>query len=293
MSDDNPHSTSGAASNKTIWDKVTQIFTGEPKNKDALVEVLNDAEDRDLIKPETKQMLEGVLEVSDLRVREIMIPRSQMVTLDLNLPIEEIIPIILESGHSRFPVVNENIDDVEGILLAKDMLAYGFNLKKEECVLADVMRPAIVIPESKKVEPLLKEFRSNRYHMAIVVDEYGGVSGVVTIEDILELIVGEIEDETDDEIEEDIKHLASNVYQIRALTELSDFNEFFNCDLDEEDADTIGGIVLHQFGHMPKKGEVVTLGEFEFKITAADTRRIQLMNVTIPKDHTITGKITD
>lgn len=293
MSDDNPHSTSGTSSNKSFWDKVTQVFIGEPKNKDALVEVLNDAEDRDLIKPETKQMLEGVLEVSDLRVREIMIPRSQMVTLDLNLPIEEIIPIILESGHSRFPVVNENIDDIEGILLAKDMLAYGFNLKEEECVLADVMRPAIVIPESKRVEPLLKEFRSNRYHMAIVVDEYGGVSGVVTIEDILELIVGEIEDETDDEIEEDIKHLASNVYQIRALTELSDFNEFFDCELDEEDADTIGGIVLHQFGHMPKKGEEVTIGSFEFKITAADTRRIQLMNVTIPKEHIVPGKITD
>ena len=293
MSDDNPHPTTGSATNKTLWDKVAQIFTGEPKNKDALVEVLNDAEDRDLIKPETKLMLKGVLEVSDLRVREIMIPRSQMVTLDLNLPIEEIIPIILESGHSRFPVVNENIDDIEGILLAKDMLAYGFNLKEEDCILADIMRPAIVIPESKKVEPLLKEFRSQRYHMAIVVDEYGGVSGLVTIEDILELIVGEIEDETDDEIEEDIKHLASNVYQIKALTELSDFNEFFNCEFDEEDADTIGGIVLHQFGHMPKKGEIVTIGEFEFKIAAADTRRIQLMNVTIPKDHPIPSKVTE
>ncbi len=292
MSDDNPHPTTGS-SNKSFLDKMLQVFTGEPKDKDALVDVLNDAEVRDLIKPETKQMIKGVLEVSDLRVREIMIPRSQMVTLDVTLPIEQIIPIILESGHSRFPVVNENIDDVEGILLAKDMLAYGFNLKEEAFILADIIRPAIVVPESKKVEPLLKEFRSKRYHMAIVVDEYGGVSGVVTIEDILELIVGEIEDETDDEIEEDIKHLASNVYQIQALTELSDFNEFFNCNFDEEDADTIGGIVLHQFGHMPKKGEIVTVGSFEFKISNADTRRIQVMQVTIPKDHVITGKSSD
>lgn len=292
MSDDNPHPTTGS-SQKPFWEKMMQIFTGEPKDKDALVEVLNDAEDRDLIKPETKQMIEGVLEVSDLRVREIMIPRSHMVTIDINAPIDEIIPIILESGHSRFPVVNDNIDNVEGILLAKDMLAYGFNRTEEECKLADIIRPAIVVPESKKVEPLLKEFRSKRYHMALVIDEYGGVSGLVTIEDILELIVGEIEDETDDQIEEDIKHLASNVYQIQALTELSDFNEFFNCELDEEDADTIGGIVLHQFGHMPKKGEVVTLKGFDFKITAADTRRIQVMQVTIPKDHKVNGKAPD
>jgi len=292
MSDDNPHSSNGS-SKKSVWTKLVQVFTGEPKNKEELVEVLNDAEDRDLIKPETKQMIEGVLGVSDMRVRDIMVARSQMVTVNINAPVEDIIPIILESGHSRFPVVNDDVDHVDGILLAKDMLAYGFNQTDKEFELSDIIRTAIIVPESKKVEPLLKEFRSQRYHMAVVVDEYGGISGLVTIEDILELIVGEIEDETDDEIEEDIKYLAANVYQVKSLTELAAFNEFFNCQFDEEDADTIGGIVLHEFGHMPQKGETVIIGDFEYKITLSDSRRIQTMQVTIPKDHPINGKVTD
>jgi len=292
MSEDKPHSSNGSA-NKGILDKIVQVFTGEPKNKEQLVEVLNDAEDRDLIKPETKLMIEGILEVSEMRVRDIMIPRSQMVTLDINAPLKESLPIIVESGHSRFPVVNEDIDHVEGILLAKDLLAYAFNEKEQACTIADVIRPAIMVPESKKVEPLLKEFRSQRYHMAIVVDEYGGVSGVVTIEDILEEIVGEIEDETDDEIIEDIKYLAGNVYQVQALTELEDFNDYFNCQFDEEAADTIGGIVLQKFGHMPKKGEEVSIEPLDFKVTSADNRRIQVLHVTIPKTHQVNGKSVD
>ena len=174
MSDDNPHSTNGS-SNKSFLDKIVQAFTGEPQNKEELVEVLNDAEDRELINPETKLMIEGVLGVSEMRVRDIMIPRSQMVTLDINMSLEEFLPKILESAHSRFPVVNDDKDHVEGILLAKDLLSYGFNRTDVEFTLSDVIRPAIIIPESKKVEPLLKEFRSERYHMAIVVDEYGGV----------------------------------------------------------------------------------------------------------------------
>lgn len=197
MSDDHPHSSNGS-SNKSILDKIMQVFTGEPRSTDQLADALNDAEDRELINPEIKQMIEGVLEVSDMRVRDIMIPRSQMVTLDINDPLEKSLAIIVESGHSRFPVINDDIDDVEGILLAKDLLAYGFHQVDDEFTIAQVIRPAIIVPESKKVDPLLKEFRQQRYHMAIVVDEYGGVSGVVTIEDILELIVGEIEDETDE-----------------------------------------------------------------------------------------------
>jgi magnesium and cobalt transporter len=292
MSDDNSNSSNGS-SNKSFLDKIVQAFAGEPKNKQELVDVLNDAEERELIKPETKQMIEGVLGVSEMRVREIMIPRSQMITLDVNQPVSEFLPIILDSAHSRFPVVNEDLDHIEGMLLAKDLLAYGFEQQNNEWTLADLLRPAIIIPESKKVEPLLKEFRSNRYHMAIVVDEYGSVSGLVTIEDILELIVGEIEDETDSELEDEIKHLAGNVYQIKALTEIDDFNEYFNCQFDEEDADTIGGIVLHQFSHMPKKGEEILVGDFKFKIVAADNRRIQTLQVTVPKDHEITGKLVD
>mgnify|MGYP006078818227 CR=1 FL=1 len=292
MSDDKSHISNGSTS-KSFLDKVINAFTGEPKNKEQLVEVLKYAEGRDLIKPETKQMIEGVLEVSEIHVRDIMVPRSQMVTLEREQSIDEFIPRIIESGHSRFPVVNEDIDHIEGILLAKDLLAYAFNQKKEDICLSNLIRPAIIVPESKKVEPLLKEFRSKRYHMAIVVDEYGGVSGLVTIEDILELIVGEIEDETDDKIEEDIKHLASNVYQLKALTDLEDFDEYFNCQYDNSDADTIGGVVLHKFGHMPKKGETVTIDAFEFKVMSADNRRIQVLQLSVPKDHPVNGKITD
>ncbi len=284
MSDDNPHSSNGS-SNKSFIDKIVQAFTGEPQNKEELVEVLNDAKDRDLINPETKLMIEGVLGVSDMRVREIMIPRSQMVTLDITMEIEEFLPKILESAHSRFPVINDDKDHVEGILLAKDLLAFAFKENDKSVSLPEIIRPTIIVPESKKVEPLLKEFQSQRYHMAIVVDEYGGVSGLVTIEDILELIVGEIEDETDDEIEEDIKHLASNVYIVKALTELDDFNSYFNTSFNKEEADTIGGIVLQKFGHMPKKAEFVTINNIEFKVAFANSRRIQTLQVTIPKEH--------
>jgi hemolysin (HlyC) family protein len=292
MSDDTPHSSNGSA-NKSFLHKVMQVLTPEPKNKDQLVDILNDAQDRDLINPETKQMITGVLDVSEMRVREIMIPRSQMVTIDINHSLDEFLPIILESGHSRFPVVNEDIDHVEGILLAKDLLAFSFNSESKNFSLRDVIRPAIIVPESKKVEPLLKEFRSNRYHMAIVVDEYGGVSGLITIEDILEQIVGEIEDETDDEIEEEIKHLAGNVYLVKALTELSDFNDYFNSNFDDTSADTIGGIVLRQFNHMPQKGELFRLGNFEFKVLVADSRRMQMLQVSVDKGHEICGKVSD
>ncbi|WP_019025911.1 HlyC/CorC family transporter [Colwellia piezophila] len=292
MSDDNPHSRNGSAS-KSFLKRVMQLLTSEPKNKDQLVDVLNDAQDRDLINPETKQMIKGVLDVSEMRVREIMIPRSQMVTIDINQKLEDFLPIILESGHSRFPVVNEDIDHVDGILLAKDLLAFGFNSQSHDFSLGDIIRPAIIVPESKKVEPLLKEFRSNRYHMAIVVDEYGGVSGVITIEDILELIVGEIEDETDDEIDDQIKHLAGNVYLVKALTELSDFNDYFNCDFDESNADTIGGILLHKFNHVPKKGELFNLDNFEFKVLSSDNRRMQMLQVSVNKSHEINGKLSD
>ena len=292
MSEETPNASNGAA-NKSLLHRIMQLFSAEPKNKDQLVDVLNDAQGRDLINLETKQMIKGVLDVSEMRVRDIMIPRSQMVTIDINHSLEEFLPIILESGHSRFPVVNDDIDHVDGILLAKDLLAFGFNAQSDDFSLSNMIRPAIIVPESKKVEPLLKEFRSDRYHMAIVVDEYGGVSGVITIEDILEQIVGEIEDETDDAIEEEIKHLAGNVYLVKSLTELDDFNAFFNCNFSEAGTDTIGGIVLRQFNHMPKKGELFSLGNFEFKVLAADNRRMQMLQVSVDKNHEINGKLSD
>ncbi len=292
MSDDNPHSSNGSKK-KSVLNKVIQLLRTEPKNKDDLVDVLVEAEGRELINPGTKQMIEGVLEVSEMRVRDIMIPRSQMVTIDINQSLPEFLPVILDSGHSRFPVVNEDIDHVDGIFLAKDLLAFSFNNSTEEFSLNDIIRPAIIVPESKKVEPLLKEFRSNRYHMALVADEYGGISGLITIEDILEQIVGEIEDETDEDIEEDIKLLAGNVYLVRALTVLSDFNEFFNCEFDEKSADTVAGIVLQALNHMPEKGEQITLGQFNFKVLTADTRRMQMLQVTVDKEHKINGKLSD
>ncbi|MGB0937307.1 MAG: HlyC/CorC family transporter [Colwellia sp.] len=283
MSDDST-SQPTTTNNKSFFRKVIQFLTSEPKDRGELVDILDDAQDRKLISTDTKLMIDGVLEVSEMRVRDIMIPRSQMVTIDISAGLDEFLPTILESGHSRFPVVNEDIDHVDGILLAKDLLAFSFKQKESDFSLQDIIRPAIIVPESKKVEPLLQEFRSNRYHMAIVVDEYGGVSGVITIEDILEQIVGEIEDETDDEIEEDIKHLASNVYLVRALTELDVFNEHFGSFFDEDSAGTIGGIVLHQFNHMPHKDEVVTIDGFEFKVVTADSRRVHMLQVTVPKD---------
>ncbi|MCI2285560.1 CBS domain-containing protein [Colwellia sp. MSW7] len=297
MSDDAPHSNNGSKK-KSFLNKIIHIFRPEPKNKNDLVDVLADAQHRELINPETKLMIEGVLGVSEMRVRDIMIPRSQMVTIDINHSLDEFLPIILESGHSRFPVINEDIDHVDGILLAKDLLAFGFNTSvgnssNNEISLNDIIRPAIIVPESKKVEPLLKEFRSNRYHMALVADEYGGISGVITIEDILEQIVGEIEDETDDDIEEDIKVLAGNVYLVRALTELADFNHYFNSKFDEKSADTISGIILQKLHHMPQKGEQVTIGHFDFKVVAADTRCMQMLQVTVAKKHKINGKTSD
>lgn len=292
MSDDNPHSSNGS-NKKSVLNKVIQLFRPEPKNKNDLVDVLAEAQSRELINPETKQMIEAVLEVSEMRVRDIMIPRSQMVTIDRNQNLDEFLPIILESGHSRFPVINEDIDHVDGILLAKDLLAFGFSKSSEPFSLNSIIRPAIIVPESKKVEPLLNEFRSNRYHMALVADEYGGISGVITIEDILEQIVGEIEDETDEDIEEDIKLLAGNVYLVRALTELEDFNEFFNCEFDEKSADTVAGVILQKLNHMPQKGEQLTIDQFDFKVVATDTRRMQMLQVTVAKKHKINGKLSD
>jgi len=292
MSDDTPQSSNGSKQ-KPFLKRLIQWFSPEPRNKGDLVDVLVDAQSRELINPETKLMIEGVLEVSEMKVRDIMIPRSQMVTIDRNQNLNEFLPIILESGHSRFPVINEDIDHVDGILLAKDLLAFGFNNESYNFSLQEIIRPAIIVPESKKVEPLLKEFRSNRYHMALVADEYGGISGVITIEDILEQIVGEIEDETDDEIEEDIKLLAGNVFHVRALTELEDFNEYFNSDFDEKSADTIAGIIIKQLNHMPQKGEQVTIGPLEFKVLSADNRRLQMLQVTVSKKHKINGKLSD
>ncbi len=283
MSEENPHSTSGSP-NKSWLDKIVQTFTGEPKNKEELVEVISEAQANEVIDPQTREMIEGVMEVNEMRVRDIMIPRAQMITIDVEESVEQFLPIMLESAHSRFPVISEDKDHIEGILLAKDLLEYAF-IPGKEFLLKDVLRPAIIVPESKRVDVLLKEFRQQRYHMAIVVDEYGGVSGLVTIEDILELIVGEIEDEHDVEENdsEDIRPLNKHTYSVKALTPLEDFNQFFETNYDLEEADTIGGIVLKAFGHMPMTDEEVNIDGLVFKITNSDKRRLVQLKVVLPE----------
>jgi magnesium and cobalt transporter len=282
MSEDNPPSTSGS-SNKGWLARLLQPFKGEPKNKEELSEVISDAQQRELIDPQTKEMIEGVMGVSEMRVRDIMIPRAQMITIDVQQSVDEFLPLVLESAHSRFPVISEDKDHIEGVLLAKDLLAYAFNDEKTFS-LRENLREAIIVPESKRVDVLLKEFRQQRYHMAIVVDEYGGVSGLVTIEDILELIVGEIEDEFDDEVNENdnIRPLNKCTYSIKALTPVEDFNKFFESKFNEDDSDTIGGVVLRAFGHMPNTGEKVKIDNIHFEVTNSDKRRLLQLRVFLP-----------
>ena len=282
MSDDNPHSTNGS-SGKSWLDKLKNSISGEPRSKEELVSVITDAEQNEIIDPQTREMIEGVIGVNEMRVRDIMIPRAQMTTIDVEKKVEEFLPLMLESAHSRFPVISEDKDHIEGILLAKDLLAFAFNAEKE-FNLKDILRPAVIVPESKRVDVLLKEFRQQRYHMAIVVDEYGGVSGLVTIEDILEIIAGEIEDEYDTEEDgtDDIRPLNKSTYTVKALTPVDDFNEFFETKFSEEEADTIGGIVLKAFGHMPETNDEITIGDILFKVTNSDKRRLIQLKVSVP-----------
>ena len=281
MGDDNPHSRSGSTA-KAWLERIAAIFTAEPQDLSDLEEVFVEANARQLIDNDTKGMLQGVLEISKMRARDIMVPRSQMATIDIDQPLAEFLPILLENNHSRYPVVNEDKDHIEGILIVKDILQYA--LKPDtDWQLKDLLRPAVIIPESKRVDALLKEFRQKRYHMAIVVDEYGGVSGLITIEDILEQIVGDIEDEHDDEEGSDIRKLGSHVFLVSALTPLDEFNESFGTKFDEEEASTIGGIVLHAFGHMPVKGETLELEGLTFKVNKANSRRLVQLQVIKPK----------
>lgn len=287
MSDDNPHSSRGSAG-KTWLERIASIFSAEPQDISDLEDIISEAASRELIDSDTKSMLQGVLDVSKMRARDIMVPRSQMATIDIEQPVSAFLPILLENNHSRYPVVNEDKDHVEGILLVKDLLQYALDPNQTDWHIREFLRPAVIIPESKRVDALLKEFRQKRYHMAIVVDEYGGVSGLVTIEDILEQIVGEIEDEHDDEEDNDIKKMASRVFQVSALTPLDEFNESFGTGFDEEDADTIGGIVLHAFGHMPERGESIQLGDLTFKVSKANSRRLLQLQVIKAKESVTT-----
>ena len=272
-----------SGSTKGLLERIRDVFASEPQNQKQLVGLLKNLQARQLIGAEELFMIEGVLQVSDMQVRDIMIPRGQMIVLDHEDSFAEIIEKISDSGHSRFPVIDDDKDDVVGILLAKDLL----QLSVEETVKFEIneyIRPASFIPESKRLNVLLKEFRQNRSHMAMIVDEYGGVSGLVTIEDVLEQIVGKIDDEHDDDDEIDIQHHGANRYSVRALTPLQDFNDYFKTDFANDEIETIGGYLLGHIGYLPERGESFTLQDLTFKVLSADSRHVHLYQVVDDSD---------
>ncbi|HXH03264.1 MAG TPA: transporter associated domain-containing protein [Candidatus Competibacteraceae bacterium] len=273
------NSSTGGLGRRTWLERLSLALLGEPKTREELIELLRDARQRELLDADALAMMEGVMEVSEMQVRDVMVPRSQMVVIERDWSMERILHEIIESGHSRFPVIGESRDEVLGILLGKDLLRYFAEGGPFE--LAKLLRPAHFIPESKRLNVLLKEFRGTRLHMAIVVDEYGGVAGLVTIEDVLEQIVGEIDDEYDADEEGDIRKFSDNHYTVRALTPVEDFNEYFGADLDEDKADTIGGLVIMALGHLPKRNETVTLDRFQFRVLRADNRRVHLLELRL------------
>jgi len=265
----------------SLFEKMSRVFLETPQNRRELSEVLQAAEKRNLLDMDALNMIEGVLQVAEIQVRDIMIPRSHMVVLNENTPYEEMLPVVNESGHSRFPVIGEDRDEIEGVLLAKDLLRYVNEDVRKDFDIKDVLRKAIFVPESKRLNILLKEFRASRNHMAIVVDEYSGVAGLVTIEDVLEQIVGEIDDEHDIENVGNIRRMGINRYSLKALTPLEEFNAYFESEFDEEESDTLAGMLMKHLGHMPKRGEAITIENYLFKIMSADSRRIKHVQLTI------------
>jgi magnesium and cobalt transporter len=288
---DKPPSTNGTGPTG-IFKRVIRAIKGEPWSREEIHDLLQQAESVD---PDEQEMLSGVLEVAETQVREVMIPRSQMVVIERDQALDEMLKTIIDSGHSRFPVIGEDRDEVLGILLAKDLLKFFGNASETELKIENFLRPVSVIPESKRLNALLKEFRDSHNHMAIVVDEYGGVSGLLTIEDVLEEIVGEIDDEHDpaeaEFIEPDTDRDGRPCFAVRALTRIEDFNEFFGCDLaDDDDYETIGGLVMHELGRLPRLGESLSFGGFEFRVTKADRRRIDgLQVIRIPEESVAAG----
>jgi len=268
----------------SLLERLSHFLLHEPEDREQLLTLLHGAYENSLMDADSLAMIEGVLQVSEMQVRDIMIPRSQMDVIDITDPPETFIPFVIETAHSRFPVIEDNKNDVIGILLAKDLLRYYAG---ENFEVRDMLRPVVFIPESKRLNILLKEFRSNRNHIAIVVDEYGGVAGMVTIEDVLEQIVGDIEDEYDyDEDEDNIIQQAEGEYRVKALTEVADFNEIIGTTFSDEEFSTIGGLVVNQFGHLPKRGEEVTLNNLHIKVLRADSRRLHSILITVhtPED---------
>ena len=267
-----------AEADKPSWlERLSHFLLREPEDREQLVELLHSSFEKSLLDADALTMIEGVLQVSETQVRDVMIPRSQMDVIDISKTPEEFIPFVIETAHSRFPVIDDDKNDIIGILLAKDLLRYYAG---EDFNVRDMLRPAVFIPESKRLNVLLKEFRSNRNHIAIVVDEYGGVAGMITIEDVLEQIVGDIEDEYDfDETEDNIIRDAEGRFRVKALTEITDFNETFGTEFSDEEFSTIGGLVVSKFGHLPKRGESITFNNLQFTALRADSRRLHTLLV--------------
>ncbi|MCZ4321140.1 magnesium and cobalt transporter [Pseudomonas peli] len=265
---------------KSWFNRLTQAFAHEPKNRKELLEVLREAHQNKLLDSEALAIVEGAIQVADLQVRDIMVPRSQMMSIKANQTPKEFLPSIIEAAHSRYPVVGESLDDVVGILLAKDLLPLILSGEQPNFNIKDLLRPATFVPESKRLNVLLREFRANHNHMAVVIDEYGGVAGLVTIEDVLEQIVGDIEDEHDVEEDSYVKPLPSGDFLVKALTPIESFNEAFDTEFSDDEFDTVGGLVMSAFGHLPKRNEVTQIGEFRFRVLNADSRRIHLLRLS-------------
>jgi magnesium and cobalt transporter len=264
--------------------RLTQGLAVEPQDRGQLLTMLREAGERGLVDSDALTMLEGVLAVSDLQVRDIMVPRAEVVFVRRNEPAARILQVVVESGHSRFPVMDEDRDDIVGILLAKDLLRLKSVQPRERFDIREYMRPAVFVPESKRLNVLLKEFRRNRNHMAIVVDEYGGVAGLVTIEDVIEQIVGDIDDEFDVE-EENIRRDAERQFTVRGVTRIAEFNEYFGARLSEQEGfDTVAGLLMKHLGRLPRRGESALIDGFEFRVLRADRRRIDALKVLAPRD---------
>ena len=271
-------------SNKpSLLERLSALLMREPEDREQLLKLLHSAFERNLLDGDALSMIEGALQVSEMQVRDIMVPRAQMDMIDVSETPDKFIPHVIATAHSRFPVIDKNRDDVIGVLLAKDLLRYYAG--EEEFNVRDMLRPAVFVPESKRLNVLLREFRANRNHMAIVVDEYGGVAGLVTIEDVLEQIVGEIEDEYDfDDSEDNIVREQGGHYRVKAQTEIADFNKAFGTEFSDSDFDTVGGLVLHRFGRLPKRGEAITIGGLRVQVLRADSRKVHALLVEKPKE---------
>ena len=267
--------------------RVNQILLRGPRNREQLIQSLRAAKQRQLLDAQALKMIEGVLQISDRHVRDIMVPRAKMTVISNLASLPELLPLVTESGHSRFPVIGNNDKEVIGLLLAKDLLKYNTLASPDSFNMSAIIRPPVFIPESKRLDSLLEEFQHKHYHMAIVVDEYGTVSGLVTIEDVLEEIVGEIEDEYDDNEEIFVQEQTPHQFIVKALMPIEDFNSYFNAEFTTQQFDTIGGFIANRFGYLPKRGASLKLSPFQFKVLRADNRQILVLQVTLNKDHSL------